>query len=122
MDGLASQTSSLAMMDDFQKQALRQCHPDLRMSVRVADFLVSLHVHAGGFLNDVEWTVLIYNERHSGNVELVDQLMEILLNKENGEFDYFCIVLEYEGYKVWSDKLKDDAGLGKQQQLSICCV
>lgn len=55
MDGLASQTSSLAMMDDFQKQALRQCHPDLRMSVRVADFLLSLHVHAGRFLNDVEY-------------------------------------------------------------------
>ena len=99
-------------MDESKEKALRRCHPDLRTSIRVADFLPSLHVHAGGFLNDVENDSI---RKKKGHVKQVDELMDILLKKENKDFDYFCTVLKKEGYKVSSDKLKDAAGLGKRQ-------
>ena len=99
-------------MDAARKKALWQCHPDLRTSIRVADFLPSLHVYAGGFLNDVENDSI---RKKKGHVKQVDELMDILLKKESKNFDYFCTVLEKEGYKLWSDKLREAAGIGKQQ-------
>ena len=33
----------------------------------------------------------------SGNMRQVDQLINVLLHKENKDFDYFCVVLEKEG-------------------------
>ena len=104
-------------MDESRKKALRQCHPDLRTQIRVNDFLPSLHVYAGGFLNDVESGRI---KQHSRNIEQVDEMIEILVTKDNKGFDHFCVVLE-EGYHVWSEKLREAAGLGKQQQLS-CMV
>ena len=107
-------TPTYLTMDESKRKALRQCHPDLRTRIRVSDFLPSLHFHAGGFLNHVE-NDCIKNKK--GHVKQVDELIDILLTKEGKDFDYFCTVLEKEGYKVWSDKLKDAAGLGKRQQL-----
>ena len=101
-------------MDDSRTKALRQCHPDLRSHLRVNDFLPSLHVHAGGFLTDVESGRI---RRHTGNIDQVDELIEILVTKDNKDFDHFCVVLE-KGYHVWSEKLREGAGLGKRQQLS----
>lgn len=66
------------MMDECRKKALRQCHPGLRTSITVTDFLLSLHVDAGGFLTEVE------NDRirkKKGGVKQVDALMEILVKK-----------------------------------------
>ena len=52
-----------------------------------------------------------------GHVQQVDELIDILVRKESKDFDYFCTVLKKKGYKVWSDKLKNAADLGKRQQL-----
>ena len=99
-------------MNDARKNALRQCHPDLRTNIRVADFLPNLHVGAGGFLDDVQNDCI---KKKKGYVRQVDELIDILLTKESEHFDYFCDVLKEKGYKVWSDKLREAAGLGKRQ-------
>ena len=101
-------------MDESRRRALRQCHPDLRTQIRVNDFLPSLYVLAGGFLNDVESGRI---RQHTGNIEQVDEMIDILVTKDNKDFDHFCVVLE-EGYHVWSENLREAAGLGKRQQLS----
>ena len=93
------------------RKALRQCHQNLRTQITVTNFLPSLHVDAGGFLTDVESASI----KSKGNIEKVDELIDILVKKENRDFDYFCIVLEKEGYVKEANKLREVAGLGKQR-------
>ena len=40
------------------------------------------------------------------------------VEKEDKDFDHFCVVLENEGYHVWSEKLREATGICKRQQLS----
>ena len=96
-------------MDDTRKKALRQCHPDLRKELTVSDFLPNLHIDAGGFLTEVE-SDKIKAKRTGGNVEQVDEFIDVLVRKENKDFDYFCDVLEKEGYPSCSSRLKTAAG------------
>ena len=102
-------------MDKHKKKALRQCHPELRTGIVVSHFLPDLHSDAGGFLTDVE-KESIAAKKASGNLEQVDELIEILLRKENKDFQFFCFVLEKHGRQVYSNKLKVAAGLGKPPQ------
>ena len=99
-------------MDESKKEALRQCHSDHKGQIKVRDLLTSLHVDAGGFLNDVERDSI---EKKRTNVEKFDELIDILLKKENKDFDYYCTVLEKEGYTLSSTKLREAAGLGNRQ-------
>lgn len=57
--------------------------------------------------------------KNKGYVKQVDELMDILLTKENKDFDYFCDVMNEKGYKVWSDKLREAADFGKRQ---LSCI
>ena len=100
-------------MDDTRRKALRQCHPDLRKGLTVSDLLPNLHIDAGGFLTEVE-SDKIKAKSSGGNVQQVDELIEVLVKKESKDFDYFCGVLEKEGYRSCSSRLKVAAGLGKQ--------
>ena len=106
-------------MDERKKKALRKYHPKLRTGITVSNFLPDLHKDAEGFLTDVEMAS-IADKRTSGKLEQVDELIEVLLRKEDKDFDYFCDVLERNGCEVWSRKLKVAAGLGKQPQLYCC--
>ena len=103
-------------MDYYTKEALRQCHPYLRTVITVANILPTLHVDAGGFLNDVESDSIAKN---AGNVDQVDDLVDTLLKKENKDFDYFCVVSEKEGCQACSNRLRGAAGLGKRISLVV---
>ena len=103
-------------MDYYRKEALRQCHPYLRTVITVGNILPSLHVDAGGFLNDAENDSIAKN---IGNIDQVDDLVDILLKKENKDFDYFCVVLEKEGCQACSNRLRGAAGLGKRISLVV---
>ena len=102
-------------MDACRKKAIRQCHSDLRTGIIVINLLPRLHIDAGGFLTDVEDATI---KESSGNVKQVDELINVLLNKEDKDFDYFCSVLEKEGCQACSNILKEAADLGKRSQLS----
>ena len=102
-------------MDDYRKEALRDCHYNLTTAIIVANILPRLHVREGGFLNDVESDSI---GKNGGNARQVEDLVDILLKKENKDFDYFCDVLEKEGYQAFSSRLREAAGLGKWHRLT----
>ena len=99
-------------MDDRRRKAIRQCHLALRTGINVSQLLPRLHIDAGGFLTDVESTT-ISDQQICGKVKQVDELIDVLLKKQTKDFDYFCDVLENEGFKAVSKKLKGAAGVGK---------
>ena len=103
-------------MDYYRKEALRQCHPYLRTVIAVGNILPSLHVDAGGFLTDEENDSIAKNV---GNVDQIDDLVDILLEKENKDFDYFCVVLEKKGCQACSNRLRGAAGLRKRISLVV---
>ena len=91
------------MMDAPMRKALRQCHQNLRTQITVTNFLPSLHIDAGGFLTDV----VSVRIKSKGNIKKVDELIDVLVKKENRDFEYFCIVLEKEGYAKAANKLRE---------------
>ena len=100
-------------MDARRKGSIRQHHAELRTGIIVNNFLPSLHRDAGGFLTDVEMSTV---SAKRGQVETVDELVRILLTKEDRDFDVFCRVLSANGSNHWSEKLRRTAQLG---QLSV---
>ena len=90
--------------------ALRRYHSDLRTGIIVKNFLPDLHQYAGGFLTDVESSVV---DGKSGQIDKVDKLMEFLLTKEDKDFDAFCRVLSKHGYRTWSERLRQAARSGQ---------
>ena len=99
-------------MEARRQAALRRYHPDLRTGIIVKNFLPDLHQDAGGFLTDVEFSIV---GGRSGQVDKVDELIKILLTKDDKHFDAFCRVLSKQGYRTWSDRLRQAAGSGQWQ-------
>ena len=97
-------------MEERRKAALRQHHPDLRTGLLVRNFLPALHRHAGGFLTDVELSIV---GEKSGQVDKVDELIKVLLTKDDRDFDAFCRVLSENGYQPWSERLRRTAKCGQ---------
>ena len=98
-------------MDDGHKSALRRHHAELRSGIKVNNLLPDLHCAARGFLTDVERDEV---SSKSCNVSQVDALIEILLTKENKDFDSFCRVLEKGKYRWWSEVLSQSASSTKR--------
>ena len=105
-------------MDDGRKAALRQKREDLRTGIRVKDIFPDLHEAVGGFLDDVGEDKVRSKEN---NVEQVDELIDILLMKENKDFDYFCTVVE-KGNRTRANNLRQAAGLGKFLTVTTPCT
>lgn len=99
-------------MDARRKTAIRQCHSKLRTGIVVDNLLPHLHIGARGFLTDVEYATV--RESSDSNVKQVDQLVDVLLKKEDKDFDYFCAILEKEGYKGCSKALEEALRSGKR--------
>lgn len=95
-------------MEPSRKRALRKCHSDLRAGVIVRNILPALHKDAEGFLTDVEHARV---RSMNDNLEQVDELVEVLVTKENAHFDAFCAILERSGCKSCAKKLKETAGV-----------
>ena len=63
-------------------------------------------------LTDIEYLQV---ESQTGNVAQVDELVKILLTKEDRHFDEFCRVCERNGYRHWARQLRADSGCHKQE-------
>ena len=96
------------MMDEGRKQALGANHQELRSGLIVKNILPALRP----YLTDIEYLRV---ENKPGNVARVDELVAILLTKENRHFDEFCRVCEGNGYSHWAKRLRADAGCRKQK-------
>lgn len=98
-------------MDVSRKDTLREYHQDLRTGVIINNILPALRP----LLTDVEYA----NVRdQQGNVARVDELIDILLTKDNVLFDGFCEALKENGYKHWAKTLREKVGAREGKQLS----
>ena len=86
-------------MDESKKGALRIHHQGLRAGIRVGNILPALR----SVLTDAEY--ICVRERED-NISRVDELIDVLLTKENRHFDAFCTALEQNGYEHWTGKLQ----------------
>ena len=88
-------------MDERRRDVLKGYHQSLRTGILVGNILPALRP----FLTDVEYSRVSDRE---GNVARVDELITILLTKENSHFERFCDALQENGYKHWAKKLLED--------------
>ena len=86
-------------MNESRKGSLRRYHQGLRTGLLVGNILPALRT----VLTDVEYDQV---EEREDNVARVDELIKILLTKENRHFDAFCTALEKNGYEHWAEKLQ----------------
>ena len=86
-------------MDKSRKGALRRHHQGLWTGLLVGNILPALRP----VFTDAEYSRIRDRE---DNVATVDELIKILLTKENSHFDAFCIALEKNGYEHWAKKLQ----------------
>ena len=96
-------------MDEGRKGALRKHQQDLRTDIRMENFLPALR----SLLTEVEYSRV---RDAKDSVTQVDELIDILLTKENEDFDKVCVALERHGYKPWAKRLREevDGEKGKQ--------
>ena len=91
---------------EMWKESLNKHHQELRTGVIVHNVLPELHKLP---LTEVELTQ-IWNK--PDNVSQVDELITVLKTKTKEHFDKFCSVLEENGYKHWTEKLRGEENGG----------
>lgn len=87
------------------RACLKKHHNELRSGILVANFLPALRP----LLTDVEY---IRIDEKGSTIDSVDELVKILLTKDDSTFDGFCSALETNGYPHWASKLR-----GKGEEL-----
>ena len=88
-------------MDEKRLGVLMKYHQTLRTGLILKNILPALRM----LLTKVEYDCV---EGKEGNVAQVDELIRILLTKENKHFEGFCTALANNGYKHWADKLRNE--------------
>lgn len=96
-------------MEEGCKQALRDNHQKLRSGLRVENVLADFR----RYLTDVEYSRV---EDQPGNVAQVDELIKILLTKEDKHFDGLCRVLERDGYQHLARHLRANAYASRRRE------
>ena len=86
-------------MDESKKGALRWHHQRLRTGILVGNILPVLRP----VLTDAEYSRIRDREDSTSRV---DELIDVLLTKENRHFDAFCTALGQNGYEHWAAKLQ----------------
>lgn len=66
-------------------------------------------------LTDIEYSRV---DNKEDNVSGVDELITILLTKENSHFERFCAALQKNGYEHWAKKLLEDVQVEGKVALS----
>ena len=78
---------------------MRRYHQDLRTGIVVGNILPALRP----VLTDAEYSRIRDRE---DNTSRVDELIDVLLTKENRHYDAFCTALEKNGYEHWAKTLQ----------------
>ena len=99
----------MARMGEGWKQALRINHQELRSGLILKNILPAFRTH----LTDSEFSQVADLQI---NVAQVDELVKILLTKEDKHFDWFCHVCECNGYTQWAKRLRASAGGRKETE------
>lgn len=91
------------MADPAWKVSLKKCHSKLRTGLLIENVLPALRP----LLTDAEYLCVDDKE---GSVDRVDELVRILLTKDELTFECFCTALKTNGHADWASRLK---GKGK---------
>ena len=81
---------------------LRKHHSALRTGFQASNVLQTLRL----LLTDTEYFRV---SEEKGDIERVDQLIEILLAKDSASFDVLCSALEANGYPHWASMLRAES-------------
>ena len=111
-------------MSRWNVDALVALKGKLKLNVKMMQLIDMLQTPAGGFMSSVEAQSV---RDKTGDVQQIEQVIDILLGKGNREFVIFCRMLRQSSYKVWAkaleleaDKFKANVGT-KHHLLSFCC-
>ena len=96
------------------KRTLKANHQKLRHEIRVKHVLPEFY----SFLTNVEYERVQGSDK-ADNVDQVDRLVEILLTKEEREFEEFLIALWQQGYTDSAARLAEEAG-GRTMSDNVC--
>ena len=90
-------------MDESRKRALKKYQQALRTGLLVGNILPTLRP----LLTEVEYSSV---EEGKSNIARVDELIKILLTKENWHFDEFCAILKRRGCEHWARTFRKEVG------------
>ena len=100
-------------MDDRFKRALYSARPRLRKALKLTEILPCFHRYADGYLEDEEEKEV---ESLGTDVEKVDRLIRITIQKGDDAFDQFCNILKENNYATWADELRRIANSGEYSE------
>ena len=93
----------LALMTDWNKKALECMRENLKINVKMTQLADMLERSAGGFMNRAE---ALHVRDMIGDAQMMGQVIEVLLGKENEAFYTFCSMLRRSNYESWACKLE----------------
>ena len=96
----------LALMTDWNKKALECMRENLKISVKMIQLADMLERSAGGFMNRAE---AVHVRAIIGDAQMMGQVIEVLLGKENEAFYTFCSMLRRSNYESLASTLESTA-------------
>ena len=100
--------------DPAWKVLLKKHHNTLRTGILVGNILPAFRDRP--LLTDVEYSCV---ESKESDVARVDELVRILLTKDDSTFVGFCSVLEKNGYRHWARKLRGQSEFNRRIRLPL---
>ena len=96
----------LGPMSKWNVDALEASKGKLKLNVKLFQLVDMLHTAAGGFMNDAEVESV---KAKTGDVQQIEQVIDILRGKGDKEFTTFCQMLQQSNCHVWAHELKSKA-------------
>ena len=107
-------------MTEWHQAALVALQENLKLNVKMFQLSGMLESPAGGFMDRAE---VLRVKAKTGDMEQMEELINILLGKEDMAFYIFCDLLERSNYEVWARELKSAAERRKTVgMLNTCCL
>ena len=110
----------LGPMTEWHQAALVALQGSLKLNVKMFQLSGMLGRPAGGFMDRAE---VLRVKAKAGDMEQMEELINILLGKEDMAFYTFCDLLQRSNYEVWARELKSAAErLKTVGMLNTCCL
>ena len=107
-------------MTEWHQAALVALQENLKLNVKMFQLSGMLGRPAGGFMDRAE---VLRVKAKTGDMEQMEELINILLGKEDMAFYTFCDLLQRSNYEVWARELKSAAErLKTVGMLNTCCL
>ena len=107
-------------MTEWHQAGLVALQGRLKLHVKMIQLSDMLERAAGGFMNRAE---ALSVKAKTGDMEQMEELINILLGKDDTAFHTFCDMLQRSNYEAWARELKSAAEkLKTVGMLNTCCL